>query len=128
MYLPSRVEAGQTLAKQLEHYKSEPTAIIALSDGAVVVAAQIAAVLHCIISLLLMEPIKLPGEPEPIGAINQDGGFTYNHMYSAGQIEEFNMEYYEYIEQAKLSSLSKMHHLLGKKGLIDKDLLKRHNL
>lgn len=128
MYFPSRVEAGQRLADQLASYRSEPTAIIALSDGAVVVAAQIAAVLHCIITLLLMEPIKLPGEPEPLGAINQDGGFTYNHLYSAGQIEAFNLEYYEYIEQAKIASLSKIHHLLSKNGLIRKDLLKRHNI
>lgn len=128
MYFKNRTEAGQKLSETLLNYKDDPTAIIALSDGAIVVATQIAAKLHCSISLLLMEPILLPGEPEAVAVIDQDGGFTYNHMYSAGQIEEFTMEYYKYIEQAKMDKMSEMHRLFGREGLIRKDLLKGHNI
>jgi putative phosphoribosyl transferase len=128
MYFKSRAEAGQRLAKGLQKYQKEPTAIVALSDGAVVVGAQIAAVLHCVITMLLMEPIRLPGEPDPVAVINQDGGFTYNNMYSTGQLEEFAAEYYHFIEQAKMEKLDEMHRLLGKGGLIRKDLLRGHNI
>jgi predicted phosphoribosyltransferase len=128
MYFKSRVEAGQKLAQNLKNYQKEKVAIVALSDGGVVVGAQIAAQLHCVITMLLIEPIRLPGEPEPVAVINQDGGFTYNHMYSTGQLEEFQAEYYHFIEQAKLDKLDEIHRLLGKGGLIRKDLLQDHTI
>ncbi len=128
MYFSNRVRAGQQLAAKLLRYRDSRTTIIALSDGAVVVGAQIAAVLHCPITLLLIEPIELPGEHEPVAVINDEGIFTYNHKYSPGQLEDFNMEYRQYIEQAKLEKLHDMHHLLGSGGLIRKDLLEGHNV
>ena|SRR5579885_3922525 len=102
MYFSSRVEAGQQLANELASLQSKQVALIALSDGGVVVAAQIAAKLRCIITMLMMEPIRLPGEPEAVAVINQEGNFTYNHMYSTGQLEEFDMEYHHYISRLSL--------------------------
>ncbi len=49
-------------------------------------------------------------------------------MYSTGQLEEFDMEYHHYIEQAKLDKLSEMHRLLGNGGLIKRELLKDHTI
>src|SRR5882762_8821750 len=119
MYFKSRVQAGKQLAEQLvPKYRYENCAVVALSDGGVVVGAQIAAALHCVLMLLLMEPIKLPGEIDPIAVINQDGGFTYNNMYSTGQLEEFNMEYYHYIEDLKVEKLGQLHRLLGHGGIM----------
>jgi putative phosphoribosyl transferase len=126
MYFHSRVEAGQKLADELKQYKNQKTTIIALSDGAVVVGAQIAASLHCIITMLLMEPILLPGEPEPVAMINQDGGFTYKSLYSTAELEELQAEYYHFIEQAKMDKMNEIHRLLGRGGLIRKDLLRDH--
>lgn len=126
MYFKNRVEAGQKLAQQMKGLKSENPAIVALSDGAVVVAAQIAAELKCVMTMLLMEPILLPGEPDPVAIINQDGGFTYNDMYSTGQLEEFQAEYYHYIEQEKMDKLDEIHRLLGAEGVIKRELLKDH--
>src|SRR5689334_16157391 len=128
MYFSSRAEAGKKLAAELLPYKDTQTTIVALSDGGVVIAAQIAAIIHCPISLLLIEPIDLPGEHDPVAVINQDGVFTYNHKYSTGELEEFDMEYHHVIEDSKLEKLSGMHRLLGRKGLISKDLLQEHNI
>jgi len=128
MYFKNRVEAGQKLAKTLIDFKGQKPAVIALSDGAVVIAAQIAVELQCVVTMLLSEPIKLPGEPDAVAVINQEGTFTYNDMYSTGQLEEFQQEYYQVIEQAKLEKMSEMNRLLGKGGLIRKDLLKGHSI
>lgn len=128
MYFKSRTEAGDILAEKLMKYRYENTAVVALSDGGVVIGARIASKLHCVLTMLLAEPIKLPGEPNPVATINQDGGFTYNNMYSAGQLEEFNNEYHEVIEQQKLEKLHEMNRLLGEGGLIRKDLLREHNV
>src|SRR4051794_35524236 len=98
MYFSDRVAAGKQLATELVSYQGTPCAVIALSDGAVVVGAQIAGMLRCPLTLLLIEPIDIPGEHEPVAVINQDGIFTYNHLYSSGEIEEFDMEYHHYIE------------------------------
>lgn len=129
MYFKSRVEAGQQLAEILvKKYRNENCAVVALSDGAVVVAAQIAMKLHCVMMLLMMEQINLPGEPDPVAVINQDGGFTYNNMFSTGQLEEFTSEYYQLIEQEKREKMHDINALLSPGGIIRKDLLRGHNI
>jgi putative phosphoribosyl transferase len=124
MYFASRTAAGVTLADQIaKRYQSEPCAVVALSDGSVMVGAQIALKLQALLSMLLVQPIELPREGTPIGGIAEDGSFAYNGLYSPGEIEELVEEYRGYIEQEKESKLSEMHRLLGGKGLIRKELL-----
>ncbi len=128
MYFHDRAEAGASLASEMLKYKGTKTTIIALSDGAVVVALQIATKLRCPLTLLLTAPIEVPGENNPVAVIDQDGIFTYNSDYSSGELEEFDMEYHHYIEQLKLDKLHRLHQLVGKKDLIRKDLLRGHNI
>lgn len=128
MYFRNRTQAGLELANQMLKYKDTLTTVVALSDGGVVVAVQIASILHCPLTMLLTEPIELPGERDPVAVIDQDGAFTYNHMFSSGQLEDFDMEYHHLIEQSKLEKLHKMHRMLGKDGLINHELIKGHNV
>jgi len=128
MYFTNRTEAGKQLAEKLLKYKGNKCTLVALSDGAVVIAAQAAALLECPITMLLTEAIHAPGEPEAVANINQDGGFGYNSYYSSGQIDEYNMEYHQLFEQKKLEKLSKMHRLLGRMGVINRSLLKGHTV
>lgn len=124
MYFASRTAAGKTLAEQIAtRYKDEQCAIVALSDGSVMVGAQIALQLHAVMCMLLIQPIELPREGTPIGGIAEDGSFAYNGIYSPGEIEELVAEYRGYIEQEKSDRLSEMHRLLGGGGLIRRDLL-----
>lgn len=128
MYFTNRVEAGKQLADKLLKYKGNKCILVALSDGAVVVAAQAAAVLECPITMLLTEGIDAPGEPDSVASINQDGGYGYNSIYTTGQIDEFNMEYNQLFEQRKIEKLNKMHRLLGKMGVIKRNMLKGHTV
>lgn len=128
MYFKSRSEAGRLLAEKLAKYRYENTAVVALSDGAVVVGAEIATRLHCVLTMLLTEEIKLPGEHDPLAVVSETGGFTYNHMYSAGQLEEFAGEYHNYIEQEKRLKFHKINQLLGEGGLLRSDLLYGHSV
>jgi putative phosphoribosyl transferase len=125
MYFASRVAAGKMLADQIaKKHSGEGYAVISLSDGSVMVGAQIALKLHALLCMLLVEPIELPREGVPIGGISEDGSFAYNGLYSPGEIEELVGEYRSYIEEEKETKLSQMHRLLGAGGLIRKDLLK----
>ncbi|HUS25776.1 MAG TPA: phosphoribosyltransferase family protein [Nevskiaceae bacterium] len=129
MYFKSRVDAGQQLAKQLaKKYKGTECTVVALSDGGVMVGAQIAKELHSALTMLLTEAIQLPREDAAVAGISQDGAFSYNNYYSPGQIEEFVSEYRSLIEQEKLQKMQDMHKLLGQGGLIRRDLLKDHNI
>jgi putative phosphoribosyl transferase len=124
MYFASRTAAGQALAEQIvKRYKDDQCAVVALSDGSVMVGAQIALKLHASLSMLLVEPIELPREGTPIGGITDDGSFAYNGLYSPGEIEELVEDYRNYIEQEKENRLSEMHRLLGGGDLIRRDLL-----
>ncbi|MGF7229192.1 MAG: phosphoribosyltransferase [Candidatus Saccharibacteria bacterium] len=129
MYFKSRTHAGQLLAQEIvAKYKDETCAVVALSDGAVMVAAQIATALHCVMMMLLTDAIQLPREEAAIAGISQDGSFTYNNFYSPGEIEDFVSEYRSFIEQEKMQKMQEMHRLEGKGGLIRKELLRGHNV
>jgi len=129
MYYKNRQEAGQKIAKKLvPKYRYENVAIVALSDGGVIIGAEIAKQLHCVLTMLLTEEVKLPGETKPIAVVNQDGGFTYNNLFSTGQLEGFTSEYHTFIEQEKRQKFHAINRLLGEGGLIRRDLLYGHNV
>lgn len=127
MYFESRSEAGIKLAAELlERYRYENCAVVALSDGAVLVGEQIAASLHSILTMLLIETIDIPGEGMSFGGVSQSGTFTYNGMMSAGEAEEYTSEFHGYLEEQKREAFQRINRLLGDGGLIDHDMLRDH--
>jgi putative phosphoribosyl transferase len=128
MYFASRTEAGQQLAKELAKYRFENSAILSLSEGGVIVGAQIASVLHCPLMFMLVQDVKLPGEPTAVGVVDQRGGFTYNDMYSAGELEELTTEFHGTIEQQKMEKWHELNRLLSDGGLVDVDILRDRNI
>jgi putative phosphoribosyl transferase len=128
-YFPSRQAAGELIADQLEStYRYEDCAVLCLSDGAVMVGAQIAARLHCVLSMLLTSHIQLLGEPDVVAEMNHMGQVTYNNLLSAGELEEIQSENFNYLEQQKLEKLFQMNELLGQGGIIKPDLLRERNV
>jgi putative phosphoribosyl transferase len=128
-YFTSRTQAGQMLGTLLEKdYADQPCAIVALSEGGVMVAANVALKLKGILGLLLVEMVSLPAEIDPIGAISEKGNFSYNNMYSAGQIEELMMDYRGYVEDQKRTSMTKMHTLMGRSSGLRTELLHDKNI
>jgi putative phosphoribosyl transferase len=124
MYFESRAEAGAQLANLLvDKYRYENCAVIALSDGAVLVGEEIASALHCVLTMLLIEDIQVPGESMSFGGVSENGGFTYNGMFSVGEIEEYTAEFHGYLDEKKREAFQKINRLLGEGGLIDESLL-----
>lgn len=129
MYYKDRVDAGAQLAEKLvPTYRYEDCAVIALNDGAVMVAEPIAAQLHSVLTMLLIENIEIPGEGLTIGGLSQAGTFTYNGMLSAGEVEGYRQEFFGYFEEKKREAMGRINRLLGDGGLIDKDLLRDRNI
>jgi len=125
MYFESRQQAGQKLAIELfEKYRYEDCVVIALSDGAVLVGEQIAKSLHCLLTMLLIEEIEVPGEGVSFGGISPNGSFTYNGMFSAGELEDYVSEYHGYLDQQKQQAFERMNRLLGDGGLIDSEMIR----
>lgn len=109
-------------------YRYENTAVLALGDGSVIVGAEIAKRLHCVVNMLLCSTITLPREDIPVATINNFGGVTYNHDYSPGQLEEIATEYFHYLEQQKLEKMFEMNTLLGAGGVLNPEQLRNHNI
>lgn len=129
MYFESRTAAGQVLATQLfEKYRYENCAVVALSDGGVVVGEQIASQLHCILTMLLVENIEVPGESVSFGGVSQTGTFTFNSEFSSGEIDEYTSEFHGYLEEQKREAFQRVNRLLGDGGLIDHDMLRDHTI
>ena len=127
MYFETRQEAGAKLAADLlERYRYENCAVVALSDGGVIVGEQIASALHSILTMLLVEGIEIPGESASFGAVSQSGSFSYNSSFSEGEMEEYTSEYHGYLEEKKREAFQKINRLLGDGGLIDHDMLRDH--
>jgi len=125
LYFESRAQAGQLLAQELvEKYRYENCAVVALNDGAVLVGEQIAAALHCILTLLLVEDIVVPGESQSFGGVSQDGQFTYNTALNEGERDEYTAEYHGYLEEQKREAFQRINRLLGDGGLINHEMLR----
>jgi putative phosphoribosyl transferase len=125
MYFENREQAGQLLAAELiDRYRYDDCTVVALSDGAVVVGEQIAKVLHCLLTMLLVEDIEVPGEGISFGSVSQNGGFTYNDTFSVGEIEEYNSEYHGYLEEQKREAFQSINRLLGDGGFINEGMLR----
>jgi predicted phosphoribosyltransferase len=116
-YFISRTSVGQEFAKELAKLRYKNTAILALSPGGVVIAIEIAKQLHSVVGLLLLKHIYLPGGSTALGVINDRGGFTYDQSISAGQIEEFEMEYRGSIELDKINAMHALH-VVGQKDML----------
>jgi len=129
MYFESRVHAGQQLASELiERYRYENCAVVALNDGGVIVGEQIAASLHCLLTMLLIENIEVPGEGLSFGGISEGGAFSYNSQVSQGEMEEYAIEYRGYLDDQKREAFQRINRLLGDGGLIDHDMLRDHTI
>lgn len=124
MYFESRGQAGMMLAGLLEDkYRYENCAVLALSDGGVLVGEQIAYKLHCVLMMLVSEDIEVPGESLSFGAVSQEGDFTYNSSFSSGEIDGFTMEFHGYLNEQKRMAFQKINRLIGDGGTVDKALL-----
>lgn len=125
-YFKNRIQAGQELAKQLQDLKSEQCAIVSLTEGGVLVGAEIAKSIHSPLYLLMTRDVELPGEKDPLAVMSSAGTFTYNDIYSAGELEEMQSDYHQIIDQERLQTFYKLNRVVGKDGMIDKNLLKHH--
>lgn len=112
MYYASRAEAGYKLALELMNYRYEDCAVLCLSPGSVLIGQQIAASLHALLGMLLVEDIEVPGEGLTFGTLNQSGRFTYNGKFSAGEIDEYYAEFHGYLEDQKRVASSKINYML----------------
>ncbi len=124
MYFQSREEAGQILGAQLANmYRYHDCAVIALSDGAVLVAEQVAMALHAALTMLLIEEIEIPGESMSLGGVSEGGNFTYSSTFTIGEIDGYVGEYHGYIEEEKRKAFQRINRLVGEGGMIDRSLL-----
>lgn len=106
----------------------ENCAVVSIDDGGVMVGAQIAIQLHCIITMMIMKSIYLPREPKAIAGVSADGKFTFDKALTQGEVDEYVGEYRGFIEQEKFSSFHELNRLLGSGGLITTKMLKHHNV
>ncbi len=116
------------LAPYLEKYHSDHVVVVALSEGASIVGAQIAMEIHANMLLYLVKGIYLPGESDALAGISSAGNFSYNKMFSAGQLEEMSTEYRTHIEQQRITSRHELNILIGQEGEINPDLLRRRTV
>jgi len=129
MYFHDRAEAGDKLADELMQYRWENTAVLALSPGGVAVGEQIARRLHSTLSLLLTARITAPGDDSlVIGTMDQTGGFTYNSMIAAGEMEEYLQDMRSYVEEEKLHQIYHMTSIVGEHGQADPAQLAGRNV
>lgn len=74
MLYTDRHAAGVALAHALVHLSDRPVTVLGLPRGGVPVAAEVAAVLHAPLDVLVVRKIGAPSQPElAMGAVGEDG-------------------------------------------------------
>ncbi|MCX7886762.1 MAG: phosphoribosyltransferase family protein [Verrucomicrobiae bacterium] len=77
----NRTDAGQQLAKALDHYRTEQPLVLGLPRGGVVVGAEIARTLGGDLDVLLVKKLRAPDNPElAIGALCEAGPPWLNEL------------------------------------------------
>lgn len=107
-------------------YRYENCAVVALSQDSVLVAEPIAAKLHALLGLFLIEDISLPGENLTVGTVNQHGSFLYNQSLSEGEQSDYYSEFHGYIDDQKREKSQKINRLLADGGSITPEMLREH--
>lgn len=125
-YYQNRIQAGQQLMVPLLKYRYENSIVVALSDSSVPVAEQVAASLHCIMTLFVALDIEVPGESVSFGSVTEGGTFSMNSDLSEDESSEYYGEFRGYIEEQKRVQTSAVNRLLGDGGILDEDLLRDH--
>jgi predicted phosphoribosyltransferase len=129
VYFKNRRDAGERLAAELiEKYRYEDCAVVALSDGGVLVGEAIAENLHSILTMVLTEEVKLPGDSLVIGSAAQGDVFSYSNQLSSGEVSEYMAEFRGHIEQERRIAHEKINRLMGDGGAFDRDLLLNRNI
>ena len=124
-YYKDRKQAGQMLANELAGFKGQSCAVVALSEGAVVVGAEIAKQIHS--TLFILTTQHADDQAEGIGtALGSGGIFSYNTGTSLGELEEDAEAWRTFTNQRSINEFQKLNHVAGKDGTIPKQLLKRH--
>ncbi len=127
MYFKSRADAGRQLADKLQSYENQLCTIVALSSGGVIIGAQIAMKIHASLLFLVTEKITLPGEIEPLASMTSTT-FTFNSMFSPGELEEFSTEYYGVIEEKRREQQHRINMLTSEGAEINPDRLRGHTV
>jgi len=124
-FFDDREQAGKLLAKELSIYRGGSVAVIALSEGAILVAAEIAKKIHS--SLFIFASQRADSEAVGLdAAINSGGAFSYNTSFTLGQYEEQADEARLFKTQRSMWEFQKLNHVAGRDGTIPKQMLKRH--
>jgi putative phosphoribosyl transferase len=77
------------------------------------------------LNMLLTENVVLPGESKPLAGLTSNNVFTYNNMFSTGEIEEMRADYLSYIEAQRIEKLHHLHMILSSGGEIKRNMLRR---
>ena len=77
----NRQDAGRQLAEKLSDYKGQPVIVLAIPNGGVPVALEVAGALEADLDLVISRKIPLPLSPEAgFGAIADDGTIILNEI------------------------------------------------
>ncbi len=77
----NRQDAGRQLAEKLSEYKGQPVIVLAIPNGGVPVALEVAGALEANLDLVISRKIPLPLNPEAgFGAIADDGTIILNEI------------------------------------------------
>ena len=106
MIFASRDDAGQQLAKRLEHLRGEPVVVLGLPRGGIPVAAQVAHALGAPLDVIVVRKIGVPFQPElAMGAVGEDGvRVAERHVIRASAIKPEEFAAAEAREQATVNA------------------------
>lgn len=124
-YYHDRTQAGKLLADELSGLKNTSCAVVALSEGAVLVGAEIAKRIHATLFILTTQSVD-DERDNAATAIGSAGVFSFNTGSSLGQLEEDVEAWRFFTNKRNMDEFQRLNKIAGKDGTIPRALLRRH--
>ncbi len=128
VYFKNRIAAGKQAAMDLvKGHQTNTATVVSLSTDALLVAFQLSDALKCPLHLYLSQEVVVPGGLN-VGAINQEGGFSYGSDLGAGFSDYYYQEFRGYIDDTTRQNFSKLNRELGSREVLRKELLRGRDI
>lgn len=127
-YFEDRAQAGKLLAQQMSDYARQNCAVLALSEGGILVGAEIAKAIHASLFLLPIEDVLPSSHKNLLNSLHAPSSFNSSLAIEADHAQEITAASEVVLSRVEVENFLDQDSILSHSGEVHKRLLGRHTV